>query len=147
MGIFAFAILALLGLLPSGMAAFKKSKVLSVQANILSQRLNEVNQTPFASLVNSSTAPSITSLRFYNEEGLGLDVLVDSKSADALKPSDFPVAAVYASSISIENNLSFPASSTFAPSSSVLKAVVMITDISSPGTAMRFPALISNLGK
>jgi hypothetical protein len=147
LGIFAFAILALIGLLPSGMAAFKKSKIVSVQANILTQRLNEVNQTPFSSLIDPTVAPLITSLRFYNEEGLGLDALVDSKSADSLRPSDFPATAIYASSISIEKNLNFPATGNAAASDSVLKAVVMITDISSPGSAMKFPALISNLGK
>ena len=147
LGIFAFAILALIGLLPSGMAAFKKSKIVSVQANIVSQRLNEVNQTPFSSLVNPTVAPLITSLRFYNEEGSGMNVLVESKSADSLRPSDFPAAAIYASSISIEKNLNFPATGTAVASESVLKAVVMITDISSPGSAAKFPALISNLGK
>lgn len=147
LGIFAFAILALVGLLPSGMAAFKKSKIVSVQANIVSQRLNEVNQTPFSSLVNPTGAPLITSLRFYNEEGSGMNVSVESKSADSLRPSDFPAAAIYASSISIEKNLNFPATGTAVASESVLKAVVMITDISSPGSAAKFPALISNLGK
>jgi len=147
LGIFAFAILALVGLLPSGMAAFKKSKIVSVQANILSQRLNEVNQTPFSSLIDSKLAHAITSLRFYNEEGLGVDFLIESKSADTLKPSDFPASAVYASSISIQEDLNFPASGTAVASDSVLKAVVMITDISSPGSAIKFPALISNLGK
>lgn len=147
LGIFAFAILALVGLLPSGISAFKKSKIVSVQANILSQRLNEVNQTPFSSLINLSLSPSITSLRFYNEEGLGLDLGSVSKPADALKPSDFPASAVYASSVSIEQNLNFPATGPAVASNSVLKAVVMITDISSPGSATKFPALISNLGK
>ena len=148
LGIFSFAIMGLIGLLPIGIMAFKKSKIASAQANILSQRLNEVNQTPFSSLVDASLSPKITSLRFYNEEGVGVDVPTGAKQADGLQPSDFPAAAVYASSVSINQSLNIPTTGgTASATDSVLKAVVMITDISSPVSAAKFPALISNLGK
>ncbi len=148
LGIFAFAMVGLVGLLPIGISSFHKSKVAAAQANILSQRLNEVNQTPFSALVDTSAAPKITKLRFYSEEGVDLGAPGGEKQADALQASDYPAEAVYASSVSINQSLSVPTTlGQGATTDSVLKAIVMITDISSPGRASKFPALISNLGK
>lgn len=143
LGIFAFAIMGIVGLLPVGLNAFKESKARSVEALIVQQRANRVLQTPFKVLTNAgnTTNTMVTGLVFYSEDGVEItDATTGSIPTTA---GGFSGSACFASRVDITPSLTMPG----AVSTNVLQAVIHVARLTSGTNFGKFPIAIANLGK
>ncbi len=152
LGICAFALISVMGVLPVGLDAFQRSKVRTAYAQILQTKLHQVNQTPFSVLVDSSANQSLTQCQFYDEEGLSLPIASGSAAVASLAdltPGDYPSTAsrtgIYAARAKVTSGVPLPTPST--PIESAAVVVVEIARLGAPGEVRRFPAHVANLGK
>ena len=142
LGIFIFAVMGMVGLLPVGLKSFKESKAKSVEALIVQQRANEVLQTPFVTLLGSPA--SVTGVQLYTEDGVEIGAS-SSRGSGAIPTSadSFPGKAVFASRVEIAPNLAV----SNATSTNVLRAIIEVTRISSGANIAKYPVHVANLGK
>jgi uncharacterized protein (TIGR02598 family) len=146
LGIFAFGIIGIVGLLPVGLTAFRDSKAKAVQAMISQQRISELMQTPFQILTNAS-APEyaqVTGRQFYTEEGVQIgDPVAAGTTTASLTPANYQSNAIYASQVVISPSLKIGTDL----STNVLRAVVEVARVSEPGRNVKLPVYVPNLGK
>lgn len=72
-GIIGFAFVAVLGLLPAGLTAFRKAMDVSVSSQIVQRIVTEAQQTDFNKLISSTDAVQVYPSRFFDEEGNEVD--------------------------------------------------------------------------
>jgi uncharacterized protein (TIGR02598 family) len=145
-GVFGFGMVGIMGLLPVGLTSFRESKARTIETVILQQRTSEVLQTPFQVLSQpgSDAHTLVTGLQFYSEEGVPIgNAQASATSAENLTASAFRDGAVFASRVSLVPSLGIGSGS----STNVLRAVVEVTRLSTPGRALKTPIYVPNLGK
>jgi uncharacterized protein (TIGR02598 family) len=110
MGIISFALIALFGLLPTGLKTFRNSIDRSVSSQIAQGIISEARQTDFANLTTLQTAAG-SPLRF-TEEG--------DKTTDASK-------TVYVARVTVETQMGVPSATSYT-NSSVAKIRVSVAN-------------------
>jgi len=69
LGIVAFSLVTLLGLMPLGLATFHKAVATSISSQIVQQVVTDVEQTDFTQLTTSSNGVTQLGLRYFDDEG------------------------------------------------------------------------------
>jgi uncharacterized protein (TIGR02598 family) len=69
LGIVAFSLVTLLGVMPMGLATFHKAVETSVSSQIVQQVVSDVEQTDFSTLTASSTGVTQLGLRYFDDQG------------------------------------------------------------------------------
>jgi uncharacterized protein (TIGR02598 family) len=77
LGVAAFALVAIFGMLPTGLNLFRSSMDTSIKSQIAQQITSEFNQTDFSKLLDGSATPP-ESFRYFAEDGQELDTQADS---------------------------------------------------------------------
>jgi uncharacterized protein (TIGR02598 family) len=126
LGIVAFSLVTLLGLMPMGLATFHKAVETSVSSQIVQQVVTDVEQTDFSQLTTSATGVTQLGLRYFDDQGNEL-------------PSATSPGAIYQVNVVVNTSPVFSGgSSTAAPS----LACLTIDIVTNPGNA----ALTYNTG-
>lgn len=79
-GVMAFALLAIFGLLPTGMGVFRQALDTSVSSQIIQRVLNDARETDFAYLIQDASNQTITAptgvkaVRYFDDQGNELSV-------------------------------------------------------------------------
>lgn len=69
LGIVAFSLVTLLGVMPMGLSTFHKAVETSVSSQIVQQVVTDVEQTDFGSLTSSTTGVTQLGLRYFDDQG------------------------------------------------------------------------------
>ena len=69
LGIIAFGLVAVFGLMPLGLSSFKKAMDISVGAQIAQVVIDDAQQSEFSSLINGQTVPFAQAIRYFDEQG------------------------------------------------------------------------------
>jgi uncharacterized protein (TIGR02598 family) len=69
LGLVAFSLVTLLGLMPMGLATFHKAVETSVSSQIVQQVVTDVEQTDFSQLTTSATGVTQLGLRYFDDQG------------------------------------------------------------------------------
>lgn len=116
LGIVSFALIALFGLLPTGLTTFRSSIDRSVASQIAQNIISQARQTEFSSL--STLATPAGSPKKFTEDG--------DETTDAAK-------TIYVAKIEVETSVSLPAAP--APNTSMAKIRVRVVNSPSGGEA------------
>jgi uncharacterized protein (TIGR02598 family) len=113
LGVVSFALVALFGLLPTGLTTFRSSIDRSVASQIAQGIINEARQTDFTNLGSLATASG--SPKLFTEDG--------QETTDAAK-------SIYVAAITVEPGVAIPSATSFANSS---MAKIRVRVANSPG--------------
>jgi uncharacterized protein (TIGR02598 family) len=69
LGIVAFSLVTLLGLMPLGLATFHKAVETSISSQIVQQVVTDVEQTDFSQLTTSTSGVTQLGLRYFDDQG------------------------------------------------------------------------------
>jgi uncharacterized protein (TIGR02598 family) len=111
LGIFAFALIALFGLLPTGLTTFRSSIDRSVASQIAQNIISEARQTEFSSL--STLATPAGSPKKFTEDG--------DETTEASK-------TIYVAKVEVDTSVSLPA----APTPNTCMAKIRVRVVNSP---------------
>ena len=76
LGIMAFSLVAVFGLMPLGLSSFRKAMDLSIGSQVAQQVLDDAQQSDFDSLVNGQSSPfSKQPIRYFDAQGAELKTL------------------------------------------------------------------------
>jgi len=93
LGILAFGLVSVIGLMPVGLNTFRQSINISVGSQISQRVMNEKRQTDFTTLISSTSAE----YRYFSDEG---DEIAEANKADA----------IFVARIAVTNSVAVPSS-------------------------------------
>jgi uncharacterized protein (TIGR02598 family) len=142
-GILAFAMVALIGLLPLTLTTFRETKRDTVHANILQYIAAAANLTPFTNLPTASFATNTTPWTF-DDQGEVISQAATTNTADT-SPAIYSAYITVSYTNSSINPALLPGASTYSTNTYLL--TVEIIDADQPTRPTTNTIVVANMGK